>query len=44
MAAVSVASAVESRAGRAPQAAAKAEAKGLSFYYGDFRALKNLDG
>jgi len=43
VAAVSVASAVESRAAHAPQTAAKAEAIGLNFYYGDFRALKNLD-
>jgi len=43
MAAVSVASAVEFRPESAPQAAVKAEAKGLSFYYGDYRALKDLN-
>jgi phosphate transport system ATP-binding protein len=43
MAAVSVARAVEPRAEGAAQLAPKAEAKNLSFYYGDFQALKNLD-
>jgi len=43
MAAVSVASTVELRADSAAHAVVKAEAKGLSFYYGDYRALKNLD-
>jgi phosphate transport system ATP-binding protein len=43
MAAVSVASVVEGRSGPAERAVPKAEAKRLSFYYGDFQALKNLD-
>ena len=43
MNAVSVASAVEARPEREAQPPPKAEAKGLSFYYGDFRALKDLD-
>jgi phosphate transport system ATP-binding protein len=43
MTALSVASVVENRPAAVPQAVPKAEAKGLSFYYGDFRALKNLD-
>jgi phosphate transport system ATP-binding protein len=42
MAAVSVAKAIESRP-RTGVAAAKAESKGLSFYYGDFRALNDIN-
>jgi len=43
MSAVSLATVVESRPAAAFQVAAKAQARSLSFYYGDFRALKNLD-
>jgi len=43
MAAVSVASSVDSRPEPAAPPVAKAKASGLSFYYGAFRALKNLD-
>src|SRR3972149_12329196 len=43
MAAPSLAPLVEARAAGDAPAMAKAAAKGLSFYYGDFRALKNLD-
>jgi phosphate transport system ATP-binding protein len=42
-AAFSVASAVEPRRAQSAPVAAKAAAKKLSFYYGDFRALKDLD-
>ena len=43
MAAVSIASSVESRPQPAQSVAAKAEAKNLSFYYGAFQALKDLN-
>src|SRR3970040_694233 len=43
MAAPSLAPLVEARAAGDAPAMAKAAAKGLSFYYGDSRALKNLD-
>ena len=43
MAAPSLATVVEAGPSRQAQAVAKAEAKGLSFYYGDFRALKDLN-
>src|SRR3990170_844635 len=43
MAAVSVASSVESRPEPDAPLVAKARASGLSFYYGAFRALKDLD-
>src|SRR3990172_9272949 len=43
MAAPSLAPLVEAPAAGDAPAMAKAAAKGLSFYYGDFRALKNLD-
>ena len=43
MAAVSVASSVESRPQPAAPLAAKAKASGLSFYYGAFQALKHVD-
>jgi phosphate transport system ATP-binding protein len=43
MSVASVLAAVEPRAQESERTAAKAAAKGLSFYYGDFRALKNLD-
>ncbi|SRR5258706_538784 len=43
MPALSVLSAVEARSDRAQHAVPKAEAKSLSFYYGDFRALNNLN-
>ncbi len=43
MSAVSLATVVEARPEGEAQAVPKAAAKGLSFYYGDFRALKGLD-
>ena len=43
MSAVSLASIVENRSNAAAQATAKAEAKHLNFFYGDFQALKNLN-
>jgi phosphate transport system ATP-binding protein len=43
MAATPVSAALEGRPAPRAQAAVKAEALGLSFYYGDFRALKGLD-
>jgi len=43
MAALSVAPAVEPRPKREEGVAMKAEARSLSFYYGDFRALNKLD-
>jgi len=43
MAAVSVASSVESRAQSGAPLVAKAKASGLSFYYGQFQALRDLD-
>ena len=42
-AAVQLAPAIEGRTEEAAQLAPKAQARGLSFYYGDFRALKDLN-
>ena len=43
MSAVSLASIAETRSDRAQQAVPKAESKSLSFFYGDFRALKDIN-
>ena len=43
MAAVAIAAAVEGRPGQSAQAAPKAEARKLSFFYGAFRALTDID-
>src|SRR6185503_20232687 len=43
MPALSVLSAVEARSDRGQLAVPKAEAKSLSFFYGDFRALKDIN-